>query len=127
MKKPQPPKRKYGAEPRYRFILNPYEDQRYTRCPNCEALMKVRKVPLLIHVEPHYLRALRKTVKVCPPCDILIIHQNEIEAQLAYMFSQQAPEAIGNKYLILGTLDMADWKRGLTEPWVPKELIESSR
>ena len=46
MKKASSPKPKYGAEPRYRFVLNPYVDQRFTRCPGCEALMKVRKCQL---------------------------------------------------------------------------------
>ncbi len=67
--------------------------------------MKVRKVPLLIHVEPNQLLALRKTVKYCPDCDILIVHQDELEQQLAYSYSQRAPEVIGNKYLVLGTVD----------------------
>jgi hypothetical protein len=97
-------------------VLNPYEDARFTRCPNCEAMMKVRKVPLLIHVEPNQFLALRKTVKYCPDCDILIVHQDELEQQLAYAYSRRAPEVIGNKYLVLGTVDPKDWKEGLTQP-----------
>lgn len=124
MKKPRPPKPRYGAEPRYRFVLNPYTDARFTRCPRCEGLMKIRKIPLLIHVDPHHLWALRKTVKYCPGCDVLIVHKNELEQELAFAFQQRAPEAIGNDYLILGTVDVADWKRGLTEPGTPKEMID---
>jgi hypothetical protein len=40
-------------------------------------------------------------------------HQDELEAQLAYSFSQIAPEVIGNPYLVLGTIDKRVWKEGL--------------
>src|SRR5947209_7775364 len=98
------PRRKYGREPRHRFILNPHQDLRCSRCPKCDALMKVRKVPLLIHVEPQNLITLRKTVKLCPACDILIAHQDELEREIAYLFQQRQPEIVGNPYLVLGTV-----------------------
>jgi len=40
-------------------------------------------------------------------------HQDELEAQLAYSFSQIAPEFIGKEYLVLGTIDKKVWKEGL--------------
>jgi hypothetical protein len=86
--------------------------------------MKVRKVPLMIHIEPNHLFALRKTVKYCPSCDILIVHKDELEQQLAYSFQKRAPEHIGNDYLILGTLDVADWKRGMAKPVPLKEMLD---
>jgi hypothetical protein len=122
-KRANPPP-KIGAEPRYRFILNPYKDARFTRCPDCEALMKVRKTPLLIHIEPKQIRALRKTVKYCPVCDILIVHQDELEQQLAYVFAQHAPELVGNNYFVFGTLDPKDWKAGLTQPAGIRETLD---
>jgi len=42
-----------------------------------------------------------------------MVHQDELEAQLAYNFSQQAPEFIGNQYLVIGTVDKRVWKKGL--------------
>jgi hypothetical protein len=116
------PRRKYGREPRHRFVLNPHVDSRCTRCPECEALMKVRKVPLLIHVEPRNLMTLRKTVKLCPACDILIVHQDELEQQLAYTFREQ-PEVLGKPYRVLGTVEVSDWKQGMREPVTAQEMI----
>ena len=40
--------------PCYRFFLNPYQDMRWTRCPQCENKMHLRKLPLVIHVDPMY-------------------------------------------------------------------------
>jgi len=42
-----------------------------------------------------------------------MVHQDELEAQLAYSFSKVAPEFIGNKYLVIGTVEKSVWKEGL--------------
>ena len=42
-----------------------------------------------------------------------MVHQDELEAQLAYSFSKLAPEFIGNEYLVIGTVDKRVWKKGL--------------
>lgn len=116
--------RKHGAEPRHRFVLNPYTDARFSRCPRCDALMKVRKIPLLIHIEPKNLLALRKTAKLCPPCDLLIVHQNELEAQLSYAFRERDPDSFSSEYLVMGTVETVDWKAGLDKPSDPADLLE---
>ena len=81
--------------PRHNFFLNPYSDARFSRCPQCEAKTGQKKVPLVIHVDPHYPLILNYTCRYCAKCDLLIAHQNEIEGYLAQMFSQRAPEVIG--------------------------------
>ena len=97
---------------RFKFFLNPYQDARWTRCPRCENKTKLRKVPLLILVEPHHFIALNKTCRYCPTCDLLIAHRDELEGELTVIFESRAPEAIGNPYEVLGTLDRSDWQRG---------------
>ena len=42
-----------------------------------------------------------------------MVHQDELEAQLAYSFSKIAPEIIGNEYLVIGTVEKSVWKKGL--------------
>ncbi len=37
---------------RYRFILNPYPEERSASCPKCDGLTEQRKFPLMIHVHP---------------------------------------------------------------------------
>jgi hypothetical protein len=49
--------------------------------------------------------------RYCPYCDLLIAHQDELEDVLATVFTVLDPEIVGNKYVIVGTLDRADWKR----------------
>jgi hypothetical protein len=99
--------------PRYRFFLNPYPDVRFTTCPQCREKTRVRKLPLVIHIDPMQLVALNKTCRYCPRCDLLIAHQDELEAWLATFFGEQKPEIVGNDYLVVGTEDRADWLRGV--------------
>jgi hypothetical protein len=96
--------------------LNPYTDVRFTNCPQCSKKMRQRKLPLVIHVDPMQLLALNKTCRYCPACDLLIAHQDEIEALLATFFGEQRPEIVGNDYLVVGTEDRADWLRGMKSP-----------
>jgi hypothetical protein len=97
--------------PRYRFFLNPYQDARFSKCPQCENKMGQRKLPLFIHIDPKQPLLLNKTCRYCPHCDLLIAHQDEIEGVIARAFSVLNPEIVGNNFLVIGTLDRADWKR----------------
>ncbi len=111
--------------PRYDFVLNPYADERFTRCPRCETTTQERKVPLLIHIDPMMLISLRKTCRLCPNCELLICHQDELEAELVNALHGQArrqPEIIGNDYLVLGTMDVDTWRGGLEKPLMMADL-----
>lgn len=120
------PKTRIGKqEPRYTFFLNPYQDVRFTSCPQCGAKMRQRKLPLVIHVDPLNPIALNKTCRYCPTCDLLIAHKDEIESLLARFFIQHKPEIVGNEYLVLGTFDRDVWKAGLTHPKSIAEMREN--
>jgi hypothetical protein len=110
--------------PRYRFFLNPYTDVRFTTCPQCGEKTRVRKLPLVIHIDPLQLVALNKTCRYCPRCDLLIAHQDQLEAWLASFFGQQQPEFGGNSYLVVGTEDRAAWRRGTHTPLAISEALE---
>ena len=110
--------------PRYRFLLNPFRDRRFAICPNCEGRTLLRKVPLVIHVDPMQLMALNKICRYCPACDLLIAHQDELEALLASFFGEHQPEIVGNDYLVLGTEARADWLRGMRTAVYPQEALE---
>jgi hypothetical protein len=109
---------------RYRFIINPYTDVRFHRCPRCEGKTLLRKFPLVIHVEPMNLMVLNKSCRYCPRCDLIIAHKDELEAQLVIGFEARNPEVIGNDYLVLGTVDRADWKEGRDRPVSPREMLD---
>ena len=86
--------------PKYTFILNPYANARFTRCPGCDQPTRVRKLPLFIHVDPLNPIVLGKTCRYCPDCDLSFVHQDELEAQLAAMFEERDPSLTGNDYLV---------------------------
>lgn len=77
------PKARMGAlPPRYSFVLNPHVDYRVTSCPGCKAKTRVRKIPLVIHVDGVGLLILRKTCRLCLNCETVIVHQAEIESAI---------------------------------------------
>ena len=112
--------------PQYQFFLNPYTDVRFTTsCPGCCGKTKQRKLPLAIHVDNWGMVILNKTCRFCPHCDLVIAHQNEIEAQLAHVLQQATPPAVLSDYLIIGTVERKDWRRGLTDPLSNQETIDA--
>ncbi len=111
--------------PQYNFFLNPYENERFNRCLQCEAKMRQRKLPLVIHVDPVHPVSLNYTCRYCPACDLLIAHQDEIERLLTSLFEQHAPEVVGNNYLILGTVDHDFWKQGTKTPHTVQRLVDN--
>ncbi|HEY7309420.1 MAG TPA: hypothetical protein VH643_08695 [Gemmataceae bacterium] len=99
--------------PRYSFMLNPYTDVRLSKCPKCERPTHLRKFPLFIHIDKWGPLVLGKTCRYCTPCELVIVHQDELEAELANALTQRAPEAVGHNYLVLGTMDRRIWQQGL--------------
>ncbi len=99
--------------PRYSFILNPYSDVRLSKCPQCGRPTHPRKFPLLIHVEKYGPLTLGKTCRYCARCELIVAHQDELEAELAHSLARIAPEAVGSEYLVLGTMDKKVWQQGL--------------
>jgi hypothetical protein len=102
--------------PQYRFILNPLEDVRFSTCPECRQRTLVRKIPLVVHVNPTHPVVINKQCRYCPECDLLIAHQDELEPLMVLSFQEQFPEVIGNDYLVLGTLDKSAWRQRDKEP-----------
>ena len=108
---------KFGKLPsRYRFILNPNKDIRFSTCSNCSGKTLVRKVPLFIHVQPRYPTTISKHCRYCPKCEILVVQQDELEHMLTFAFQKQKPEIIGNEYLVLGTPEPSSWRKREKEP-----------
>lgn len=123
--RPRNESRRLGKQPpRYHFFLNPYSDVRFTSCPQCGGKTRLRKLPLVIHIDPMQLVALNKTCRYCPLCDLLIAHKDEIEAFLTAFFGQKQPEIVGNDYLVVGTEDRADWLRGMHTSLSIQEALE---
>lgn len=99
--------------PRYSFLLNPYSDVRLSKCPMCKRLTHLRKFALFIHVEDWGPLILGKTCRYCTPCELIMVHCHELEAELALSPSQFAPDVTGRGYLVIGTVDRKEWQKGL--------------
>ena len=108
----------------YNFVLNPHSETRVTTCPGCDLRMRQGKVPLFIHVDPINPVVLGYTCRYCPDRDLLVAHQDQIEALLAGMFAERDPSLIGNDYLVMGTVERAFWRESMATPKSPAETLE---
>lgn len=99
--------------PRYKLIINQYSDVRLSRCPICEKLTHSRKFALFIHINDWGPIMLGKTCRYCTPCELVMIHKDELERELADTFQRLAPAAIGNDYMVMGTVELKTWRAGL--------------
>ena len=109
--------------PRHTFFLNPYRTARFTRCPLCERQMKARKKPFFVHVDPNLPVLLNMTGRYCPPCDLLILHQDQVEELLALAVGNAAPELVGNEYMVMGTVERGYWRRHPRQPGTLQETL----
>jgi len=98
--------------PRYSFFLNPHRDERFTRCPRCDATTRLRKIPLVIHVNSFGLALLRKTCRLCVACEMLIAHEFELSAEVQQVADH--PDVVA-QYLVLGTIGSGTWRAGMRE------------
>jgi len=110
--------------PQYRFFLNPYRDARFTTCPQCGLRTRQRKCPLVIHIHSVPTLILGKTCRYCVTCDLLIAHQDQVEEQIALYAASSHPEITGNNYLVMGTLDRPEWRKGIQDPLSIQEMVE---
>src|SRR6478672_9917030 len=94
-------KERLGAlPPRYAFVLNPYADTKFTKCPRCETTTNLRKLSLVVHVEGFGLAILGKTCRLCLKCETLIPHKAELDKLISTVVTASQPD-----YFVLGTAD----------------------
>jgi len=116
-----------GIEPerrRHYFFLNPYDDAAFTRCPKCEDKTKIRKFPLVIHIDPEQLLLLNKKCRYCVKCDLIIAKKSELESLMVACFERPMPEIIGNNYLVMGVAERRDWLEGKKGNMLEGETID---
>ena len=103
---------------------NPYPEERFTRCPQCRAKMRQRKVPLVIHLDQLNPVALNQMCRSCLGCDLLMAHQDDRAGFGAAFFAEDTPAVMGHDCLAIGTLDRPDWHRGSHSPLPIREMVE---
>jgi len=109
---------------RHYFFLNPYEDAAFTKCPKCESKTKIRKFPLVIHIDPQQLFLLNKKCRYCTECDLVIAKKSEVESLMAAAFEQWSPQIVGNNYLVMGVADRKDWQDSREGKRLQSQTIE---
>jgi hypothetical protein len=82
----------------------------------------LRKIPLVIHVDGMGLLILRKTCRLCLPCEMVIAHQAELESAIR---ASTGHTSTGIEYLVLGTATPQVWRRGLSGDMKIDELIRN--
>ena len=114
-------------KPRYSLILNQYADFRASKCIKCDKPTFLRKFALLIHIDDGGLITLGKTCRYCAKCELIVVHQNELEDELVYKFEVLQPEIIGNNYFIIGTVEKKFWQRQMLENFASfEELLKNT-
>jgi len=125
MSKQSSSKRVGKLPPRHTFFLNPYKEDRFTRCPECDELMKIRKNPLLVALGPTGLMIFNISGRFCPDCDLLIVHQDIVEEFLITAITQRYRELAGSPYRILGTVERKTWRKSKKQAVGWQEAIEN--
>jgi len=117
--------RQLGKQPpRHDFFLNTYQDTRFTTCPQCKSKTRSRKFSLVVNVNPKHTVIVDKLCRFCDACDLLIVHQDQLEEQLTAEFLTINPQAIGNDYQVVGTLERAERNQGKQDPWSFEQVME---
>lgn len=109
---------------RHYFFLNPYQDAAFTKCPKCETKTKIRKFPLVIHIDPQQLFLLNKQCRYCTRCDLIIARKSELKSLMAAAFEKLNPQIIGNDYLVMGVAERSDWQESKKGKISEGETIE---
>jgi tetratricopeptide (TPR) repeat protein len=110
--------------PRYDFFLNTSSDTRFTTCPRCKGKTQARKFCLVMNVHPNIPVILEKTCRYCDPCNLLIVHRDQLDEQVAKHLMTSNPQAVDNDYLVVGTLDKAVWNHMKHQELSFEDIIE---
>lgn len=117
------PNKKHNKRRHY-FFLNSYEDRAFTKCPKCDGKTKLRKFPLVIHIDPEQLILLNKKCRYCTHCDLIITKKSEMETLMVTYFEDLNPDIIGNNYLTIGVVERKDWQQASKGKISQNEIIE---
>ena len=80
-------------------------------------------MPLLLVVGGYGPFVLGKTGPYCANCRLLIVHRDELEGELATIFERLAPEVIGLEYVVLGTVELRAWRKGMSTATTLEEVL----
>ncbi len=100
--------------PRYQLLLNPYTNQRVSKCTLCRKPTHPRKFPLFVVIHRQHPIVLGKTCKYCSKCELIVVHEHELVAELVFHSkSLGIGEVSKDDYFLVGTADKKFWKQGL--------------
>lgn len=107
---------------RHRFFLNPHKDKAFVRCPVCDAGTRIRKIVLVINVEPGRLLLMNVACRTCRECDLIIAKKQMLDTATTDRLRREAPDLVGAAYAVRGTLDKEDWEACSSGAFGPREI-----
>ena len=110
---------------RHRIFINPYVDCAFTKCPKCSEKTKVRKFPLVVHVEPSQMLLLNMGCKYCNSCDLIIVKHSSPDNNVTNALKTSIPSLVGRKYLAFGTVDRSIWRASRKQLLNSSDLIDN--
>lgn len=110
---------------RYTLFLNPYPDQLFLECPRCGRETHTRNRVLIVQAGSEVLAPVMTTCRYCTNCDLLIAHQEEIDASLHDQLLPEIDVEIGDTLMVIGTLDRSRLVSGDVESISPSELLDA--
>jgi hypothetical protein len=119
-----PKKQRFGnLPPRYSLLLNPYIDVRVSKCPKCDRPTHPRKFALFVVVKDQAPIILGMTCPYCTPCELVVIHEVELQAELAQPLALLPPRERRKQYLVVGTVDKKVWRQGMAGSGTPFDEV----
>jgi hypothetical protein len=108
---PRKPQHPDGPPRRYDFFLNPYEEERFTRCPRCARATRLRRLALLVLFGDTDVHIIDHDGRLCERCELIVVHQHDLE-QLMLDLAQKEdlPHLVGLPYIIPGILARRAWR-----------------
>jgi len=112
---------------RYSCYLNPFSDDDFSHCPECDSKIKIKdKVFYLVVMVKHRLIVnMNLNCQFCQGCNLIIVKKRELEFYLRHACEQHNfSELIGTDYSVLGLTDKESWKKTLEKANSSRQLID---
>jgi hypothetical protein len=85
-----------------------------------------RKFAIVVDVEGTGPYVQGKTCKYCSTCKMILVQQDELEGEIGISVQKQGLSVAGNKYELLGVVDLRTFKKGLEgQQWSAEKMLDA--
>ena len=90
---------------RYTVFLNPYPEFRFEQCPRCGERTYERNRVFIVQLAAGIIVPAMVTCRYCVPCDLLIVHQDELAEAIRGLLGPEEEDLVGDEFVIFATID----------------------